>query len=609
MEYALGFNGHFQLKRWTPLTVIFENRGRLLNGTLEAIVTSGSEYRRDVHQTTYTTDVELPYNSRKKARFAIRIDSFTHKLILRFKRSGETIISRSINLRPYYTDKPLVVVVGEKTAPDLISVMPKYLFPVTTRPRFLPETWYAYDGVRAIVMSVDILNGLSTKQFQALSDWIKNGGYLITASGTNYGALLEKRLSRLLPLKIEGHRQFLELNAMASFCGQTFTSPKPFLVLETTPDNHTNGSQILAAENHVPVVLRQNIGIGKIVFVSFDFFSPPFSRWSHRTAFWDRLLSIDHFQDKNAVKLDDQTVQRAMLSKMPMQFPDFLRILIFVVSYLVSIGIFYHKLIRTKENRLTYGRYLAAVIAVFTAAGYVLFFYPNSKKNLTYNSVAHIAAVGRDPIASIRQIVGIYSIKSSTYDMSLGNTPMPVSHLLRDNQNRKIPNSYVYYDRSTGQHVRGRSDRWSSDFFVVASKLASPGIAEAGKDSDGIIVRMENRSSFPIRNCRGYIDGYTFTVGDIPPNAVRTKRVLQSDLKNFEATHRREHGPPGRLMTEMWKAVHARYQSKRSTLCLVGWIPAGWIDIELAQPDAVGAGMSIIQWEVPVESKTASVGE
>jgi hypothetical protein len=372
------------------------------------------------------------------------------------------------------------------------------------------------------------------------------------------------------------------------------------------PDDQTNGSQILAAENHVPIVRRHTIGIGKVVFISFDFFSPPFSRWSHRKTFWDRLLSVDHLQNEDAVKLDDKSVQRALLSKMPMQFPDFLRILIFIVSYLVSIGIYYRKLIQTKERRLTYGRYLAAVIAVFTVAGYALFFYPNSKKNQTYNSVAHIAAVGRNRIASLRQIVGIYSLKSARYDMSLGNAPMPVYHLPRNNQNGKIPNSYVYYDRSTGQHVRGRSDSWSSDFFVVESKLAAPGIAEAGEEKDGIILRMENRSSLPIRDCRGYIDGHTFAVGDIPSNAVRTKHVLQTDMQNFEATHRRDHDPPGRLMTEMWKAVHARYQSKRSTLCLVGWISAGWIDVELARPDAVGAGMTIVQWEVPVENRADS---
>ena len=59
IEYSLGFNDRFQLGKWTPLTVVLENRGRTTSGILEVIVTSGSEYLRNIHQTVYSMDVEL----------------------------------------------------------------------------------------------------------------------------------------------------------------------------------------------------------------------------------------------------------------------------------------------------------------------------------------------------------------------------------------------------------------------------------------------------------------------------------------------------------------------------------------------------------------------
>ena len=49
LDYSIGFNDHFQLNTWTPVTVVLENRDRPISGTLEVIVTSGSEYHQDVY--------------------------------------------------------------------------------------------------------------------------------------------------------------------------------------------------------------------------------------------------------------------------------------------------------------------------------------------------------------------------------------------------------------------------------------------------------------------------------------------------------------------------------------------------------------------------------
>ena len=73
MDYSLGFNGYFQLHEWTPLTVVLENRGRATSGTLEVIVTSGSEYQQDVYQSTYARDADLPHNSKKLFKYLISL--------------------------------------------------------------------------------------------------------------------------------------------------------------------------------------------------------------------------------------------------------------------------------------------------------------------------------------------------------------------------------------------------------------------------------------------------------------------------------------------------------------------------------------------------------
>ncbi len=100
LEYVLGFQGYFQLNTWTPLTVVLENRGQAMDGRLEVIVTSGSEYLGDVRQTPYSLDVELPYNSTKLCAFTIPIETFTHDLLIRLRQDEEVILTHTINLRP-----------------------------------------------------------------------------------------------------------------------------------------------------------------------------------------------------------------------------------------------------------------------------------------------------------------------------------------------------------------------------------------------------------------------------------------------------------------------------------------------------------------------------
>ena len=117
LDYSIGFNGHFQLNNWTPLSVVLDNRGRATSGNLEVIVTSGSEYQGDVYRTIYTTEVDLPQNSKKRYAFTILIKSFTHELIIRLRQDDDILFSKSINLRSHFTEKNFAVVADDFVGP------------------------------------------------------------------------------------------------------------------------------------------------------------------------------------------------------------------------------------------------------------------------------------------------------------------------------------------------------------------------------------------------------------------------------------------------------------------------------------------------------------
>ena len=139
LDYNLGFNGHFHLGSWTPFTITLDNRGRTVVGTLEVIVTSGSELDRTIHQTTYAMNVELPYNSTKLCAFTVLISSFTHDLIIHLRQGDTLLLTETINLREKYAEKRLAVVLDERITPDFLTTLPQSLFTVNAHPRFLPD--------------------------------------------------------------------------------------------------------------------------------------------------------------------------------------------------------------------------------------------------------------------------------------------------------------------------------------------------------------------------------------------------------------------------------------------------------------------------------------
>ena len=109
LEYRLGFNGLFTLGKWSPITISIENRGKTIKGFLEVLTTSGSEYRQDVYNRTYSTKVEIPTNSKKQYQMTVYIESFTHPLVIRLKDAKDnTLEIRNINLT-WYFDPTLIL--------------------------------------------------------------------------------------------------------------------------------------------------------------------------------------------------------------------------------------------------------------------------------------------------------------------------------------------------------------------------------------------------------------------------------------------------------------------------------------------------------------------
>ncbi|MCP4624157.1 MAG: hypothetical protein GY850_11560 [bacterium] len=614
LDYSIGFNGHFQLDSWTPLSVILDNRGRAVNGSLEVIVTSGSEYRGNVYRTVYQTNVDLPQNSTKLYAFTIIVKAFTHEMIVRLRQDDEILYSRSINLRSHFTEKNFAVVADNYVVPDILAVLPAQLHPANVRPKFLPETWYGYGSVKLLILRIDTIRQLRNRQFQALIQWVNQGGYLVLGTGLNYGSLGDQRLQDILPIRVTGHRQFSELKSLGPFCDRELTGTKPFLVLNARMDD----SKILAQENGIPIITRRNIGYGKVIFLSFDLNTPPFSRWDGRRLFWNKILSLQPKIDRPMIKVNDQQIVNSMLAGLPVKFPKFRSIAIFVGIYLIILLFLFKKIKKPGRSRRRYSLFFIVTILFFTFIGYRGFYSPNLKHKISYNSFCQLDIADPDAPAAARYYIGLYSLANLEYGLKFDSYFYPVSHIISDQSTAKVPNPYVLQNKDDGQHLIGSIQPWQHNFYQLNLHLTSPVAGYARHDKSFVTVMVENSLPHNLVDCLIYYRKRIITIEDILAGSRQTIKLDWTKLKKMEffseheveaIVRRFDDNGAGSYLRKIQKKVtsdllfkiHNKYKSRPGSMILLGWVRSGLIQPDFDRIDPPGAGVTMINWELPVE--------
>jgi len=617
MQSWLGFNGRFQLNKWTPLTIVLENRGRPVNGKLEVMVTSGNEYRQDVHQAIYSTPVELPYNSKKRYAFTVLIKSFTHELIIRVKQAEDTVLSESLSLRSHYTTKGLALVSGHTISPDLLAQLPQTLNPVHVHPRFLPETWYGYDAVKILILNTEMLGTLRNRQYEALVQWVNLGGYLVTGSGLNYGNLHEARIRRFLPVKVLAHKPFLEFKSFQDFCGGRLVSPEPFLVLNVEIEN----AQVLLKENDTPIITQRPLGMGKILFLSFDFESPPFSRWDKNRLFWSKILSLHPLWAAAGVDLANQKILESMFSALPARFPKLRIILLFLAGYGLFLKLIINRISKHTQNRWKYGRYLLIGAIIFSIASYCLFFYPANPALLTYSSFSQMNISAANMKGVAKSVIGIFSTRATDYRFSLGSLFYPLTHLLYQNSKQKIPHKYEMRSGPDGQQVAGLNPKWSHSCYTVNAPFEFSVSAQASLNEKQLQLNIENNTPHPFYDCGSYYNERFFFLGNYPAAGRQIRKIPRSQLAQKEILEYRKakqmsdrralNSPPSYLaamqkgiVPELLMTIHSTYQLRPKTIVFMGWIKTGLLQPDFNDPEIQGRDLTLMIWEIPLKRRT-----
>ncbi len=620
MDYTLGFDGYFRLNHWTPVTIRLENRGRSLNGQLDVVVTSGSELLDNIQQTIYSMDVELPTHSNKLHSFSVLLDSFAHPLTIRLTVQGEPILSETLNLRSHYTTKPIILVSGDKVSPDDLPVLSDDVFPIFSYTRSLPETWYGYDGVALLILHADVLKTLRPEQFQALVEWIRSGGYVMTASGLNTGSFSEPRMEELMPAEIHGFEELVKIEALKIFCGSRLESQQPFLVLNA----EVKEADVLIEEEGIPLLVRKQTGAGQVMLLGIDVLRPPFRNWRGRHAFWQKMTDLAPGERVPAIGISSKTIRSALLAGISTKFPQFIYVLSALGIYLLLLKICFFRI--EKKRRLRSACIaLTATILLFSMAALGLYLYQRDEYIALSNSFLRLHVSHQHTFASGHYTLGFYGFQQREHRIRFPrHHPViflkqiqPKSGLIPGSHGKNVPTGITIREDDSGQELVLPTEKWSAQFLQLHTILTFPIQGHARFHQQNLELHIENHTSYTLTACWFYFDEYLFPLGTIPSDTrgdaaytaaereqaerltpqtvgeVVVKMLPETPDSLLDTTQRK-------LLRDMLHSLAADNQVKSDSLYVFGWIDANLIPVTITSADVPLEGVTLVEWEIPL---------
>lgn len=289
IDATVGFSETFQPGHWTPLTVTVTNRGAPLNGEVEVQVTGDDASRSRQLVTYHRRTLELHGNARKSVQFTVLPQGLFHPLVIRVRADGREVARTEVDLHTRFAAQRLLVVLSRNADLDYLNDGAvdglRVLYP---HPELAPAHWLGYDAVAAIVLHGISLERLSASQFEALHKWIAQGGTLAVSGGADYALLRGERLAELLPALPLGMTK-VEGAALQHAFSATLDVSQPVHVNRV---GDVRGTVRLRAGD-TPLIIERPLGLGRVLYLTFDVAAAPFDRWEGMRGLWLEYLRLN----------------------------------------------------------------------------------------------------------------------------------------------------------------------------------------------------------------------------------------------------------------------------------------------------------------------------
>ena len=539
MEARLGLQETVRLEKWNQIVVRLHNSGQPITGTLGVRVWRGSDIRGDLHVTSFTQPVSLSQRARKRFAFTVPITSISRPVEVFLRRGEEVLQQQSLDLRTALSAEQVILGLTRDLSLDFLAT----LLPTHTRIVYLPQDelpqhWYGYDSVSAVVLKGVSLQSLSESQTRALQQWIADGGTLVVASDSRVALLTEPRLRALLPVQVLGVQQRDGLPELAAHYGVPM-QPAPLIAMQA---RLTQG-EVLVGSADAPLLAQRAFGNGRVVFLAVDYATQPLAGWRGNQALWHDVLQPAERIDFSRVfaelgLLDERHPAVEILSRPVLLYPSHVALGVLLTAYCGTLGGLFWFIKRHRPRHAATGLAVALLLLAFSTAGYGLLAQHSLHRSVLAFDLTTLEVLPGTGYSRLRGAVGLFSVHGGRYTLPLQQPETMMRHTFTRGAGPAGEALEVGAAESTAiRHVD--LGPWTLRAFSLEGMAPAPLRVRAERQAGSLSVRIDNPGALPLHAAAILHRGAPSPLGTIAPGGTVSVVLPDTPQRPEPAPHER----------------------------------------------------------------------
>ncbi|MCA9960787.1 MAG: hypothetical protein KC443_17225 [Anaerolineales bacterium] len=409
-----GFDGFYKAGNWLPVQITVGNNGPAIEGELRMTVGSFASGEEVI----YNTPISLPTQSNKQVTLYVDMPRIlnTPKVQL-LDGNGRLVIEVATNTLSQLSSEDLLYGIVSPDPGEL-----EFLEDVTGSYKRasvafididgLPETAPAWNSLDVLVFNDTDTGNLSTKQQEALRQWVNTGGQLVVTGGPGWQKTTAA-LSDLLPVTVTGSETVTDLPTLSHSTGVPFRDEGPYVVATSS----LRSGELLYHQDGLPLLARQAQGMGHVYFLALDPKLAPLLDWDGNEVLW--AVVADEVPERPYWAQGAQNSYSAgtAVSSLPsLVLPSALSLIVFLFIYILIIGPGNYIILKRRGRRELAWVTIPAFVILFSVIAYFTGFQlKGNDVILNQMSIVYGSLDGKP--ARVQSLVGLYSPRRSTYDV------------------------------------------------------------------------------------------------------------------------------------------------------------------------------------------------
>ncbi len=291
LTIRVGYLEQYRPSAWVPVRITLQNHtASQVTGTVTIPDTGGSsQFSIPAYSSTYSESVVLPSRGTKLVTFYLPGRDIGDQVNVRF-RVGTRIMAQGSDSPSSVADGNLTI--GTLTGdPQLVSWVRRVKPPAVNlnviglTPATLdtvPEALATFD---AIVLTNLDSGRLTHDQLTALWRYVQAGGSLLLVGGPDWQETLRPLPNTLIPGTLVGAGTLPNLSGLHAVGASGIPATRAVVSRLI----HPRGS-VLAQQAGVPLIIRNHVGLGRILYLAFDPAFDPVASWRHASELTTSLV-------------------------------------------------------------------------------------------------------------------------------------------------------------------------------------------------------------------------------------------------------------------------------------------------------------------------------